>query len=80
MDVRFDRDALISKVEKIAERRKNIFIYNKDIISLLRNYIPHFGNQLFIYFDPPYYKKGQKLYKNFFRKLQVQVGHLHGRT
>lgn len=21
---------------------------------------------LFIYFDPPYYKKGQKLYKNFF--------------
>ena len=66
LDVRFDRDALISKVEKIAERRKNIFVYNKDIISLLRNYIPHFGNQLFIYFDPPYYKKGQKLYKNFF--------------
>lgn len=69
LDVRFDRDALISKVEKIAERRKNIFVYNKDIISLLRNYIPHFGNQLFIYFDPPYYKKGQKLYKNFFTPI-----------
>lgn len=66
IDVRFNRDALISKIERIAKHRKNIIVYNKDIISLLRNYVPRFGDQLFIYFDPPYYKKGQKLYKNFF--------------
>lgn len=66
LDVRFNRDALISKIQLIYEHRKNIYVYNKDIISLLRNYIPRFEGQMFIYFDPPYYNKGQKLYKNFF--------------
>lgn len=66
LDVRFDRDALISKIMAISEKSKNIFVYNKDIISLLKNYVPQFGENAFIYFDPPYYKKGQKLYKNFF--------------
>ena len=66
LDVRFDPDALISKIQAIAEHRNNIFVYNKDVISLLKNYLPQFGDNVFIYFDPPYYKKGQKLYKNFF--------------
>lgn len=66
LDVRFDKEAIIAKIESIAEKRDRITIYNKDIISLLRNYIPHLGDHLFFYFDPPYYNKGQKLYKNFF--------------
>lgn len=75
LDVRFDRTALISKIEKISACRDHIFVYNKDIISLLRNYVPRFGNELFIYFDPPYYKKGQKLYKNFFTPADHQRIH-----
>ena len=66
LDVRFDKEALIAKIGAIAEHRQNITIYNKDIISLLRNYAPGFGDNVFFYFDPPYYNKGQKLYKNFF--------------
>ena len=66
LDVRFDKEALIAKISEIAKLRKNIIVYNKDIISLLRNYVPFFGNNVFFYFDPPYYNKGQKLYKNFF--------------
>lgn len=66
LDVRFDKDAIISKIATIAERKKNIAVYNKDIISLLRNYTTAWGNNVFFYFDPPYYNKGQKLYKNFF--------------
>lgn len=65
IDVRFDRDALISKIKSISTYRNHIIVYNKDIISLLRNYVPRFGQGTFIYFDPPYYNKGQKLYKNF---------------
>lgn len=72
LDVRFDREALISKITTISEHSKNIFIYNKDIISLLRNYVPRFGDNIFIYFDPPYYRKGQKLYKNFFTPTDHQ--------
>ena len=51
---------------EISKYKKSIIVYNKDIISLLKNYIPTFGDNLFLYFDPPYYNKGQKLYKNFF--------------
>jgi len=66
LDVRFNRESLVAKIKDISRHRHNIFVYNKDIISLLRNYIPRFGKDIFIYFDPPYYNKGQKLYKNFF--------------
>lgn len=65
LDVRFKRDALITKIKTISQYRSHINVYNKDIISLLKNYIPRFGDNIFIYFDPPYYNKGQKLYKNF---------------
>lgn len=65
IDVRFNKNTLISKISAIADHRQNITVYNKDIISLLRNYAPRFGNNVFFYFDPPYYNKGQKLYKNF---------------
>ena len=72
IDVRFDKNALISKISAIADHRQNITVYNKDIISLLRNYAPGFGNNVFFYFDPPYYNKGQKLYKNFFNHQDHQ--------
>lgn len=65
LDVRFDKDAIIEKIYLIAQRKKKIDIYNKDIISFLHKYVPRFDGQLFFYFDPPYYNKGQKLYKNF---------------
>ena len=66
LDVRFDKESLIKKIQAIAEHRQNITIYNKNIISLLRNYSHSFGSNVFFYFDPPYYNKGQQLYKNFF--------------
>lgn len=65
LDVRFNKEKLISKINKISDCRENIIVYNKDIISFLRKYAPKFGNDSFFYFDPPYYNKGQKLYKNF---------------
>lgn len=75
LDARFNREALIEKINKIAYKNKNIIIYNKDIISLINNYIPKFGENAFIYFDPPYYNKGQKLYKNYFTPYDHQKIH-----
>lgn len=66
LDIRFDKKTLIGKIAIIAEHKQSITVYNKDIISLLRNYASGFGRNVFFYFDPPYYNKGQKLYKNFF--------------
>ena len=75
LNVRFDKDAIIEKINSIAKEKKKIAIYNKDIISFLRNYAPTFDGDMFFYFDRPYYNKGQKLYKNFFTPQDHQRIH-----
>ena len=66
MDVRFNREDLINRIQNIASRRKDIKLYNKDISSFITNYVPLYEDNAFIYFDPPYYKKGKQLYMNYF--------------
>lgn len=75
LDVRFNKASLIKKIEMLSAQKGNITVYNKDIISLINNYIPRFGTNAFIYFDPPYYNKGQKLYKNFLTPCDHQKIH-----
>ena len=66
MDVRFNREELINRIQNIASRKKDIKLYNKDISSFITNYVPLYEGNAFIYFDPPYYKKGKQLYMNYF--------------
>lgn len=66
MDARFNRQHLIERIEKIAENKEKIVIYNKDIRSFISNYLPKYQNDALVYFDPPYYNKGKQLYLNFF--------------
>lgn len=66
LDARFNRDSLVNRVKRIAEIKDQVVLYNKDINSFLRNYLPRFDKNSFIYFDPPYYKKGNQLYMNYF--------------
>ena len=66
MDVRFKREELVTRIQRIAARKKDIKLYNKDVNSFIKNYVPLYEENALIYFDPPYYKKGQQLYMNFF--------------
>ena len=66
IDARYNKTDLISRIEKIAERKCDIKIYNKEIRSFITNIIPKYQKDGFVYFDPPYYNKGKCLYKNFF--------------
>lgn len=66
MDARFNRENLVERIVRIAERRDSIKVYNKDICSFLERYVPKYENNAFIYFDPPYYDKGKQLYLNYF--------------
>lgn len=66
MDVRLNREELINRIQNIASRKKDIKLYNKDISSFITNYVPLYEDNAFIYFDPPYYKKGKQLYMNYF--------------
>ena len=68
MDARFNREILINKVEEIAARKSKIHLYNKDIEQFIKKYLPRYLDRAFVYFDPPYFNNGQRLYKNFFKK------------
>lgn len=66
MDARFNREALIERIIKIAKRKNHIHLYNKDVNSFIQNYLPRYQHNAFVYFDPPYFGKGKQLYSNFF--------------
>ncbi len=66
INVRFNKEDLINRVKKIASYKKKIHLYNHDIRTFINSYVPKYIDRAFIYFDPPYYKKGKYLYKNFF--------------
>lgn len=66
IDVRFNKERLINRIKKIAQYRKNIKIYNKDIRSFIRIVLVNNQGNSFVYFDPPYYTKGRELYINHF--------------
>ena len=66
IDVRYNKTDLVNRVREIAKHKGKIHLYNKDARSLLENYLGKYTDRAFIYFDPPYYKKGKVLYKNFY--------------
>lgn len=68
IDCRFNKEVLIKKISKIAECKNSVRIYNQDISAFLRRFLPRWKNsgEMFIYFDPPYYEKGRRLYMNYF--------------
>jgi len=65
IDARFKKKELIRKIEKIASYKNKIKLYNYEISTFIKNIIPKYENSV-IYFDPPYFKNGKDLYKNFF--------------
>lgn len=71
LDVRFNKEKLISKILKIAEHKNNIIIQNKDAVDLLKTDVSTLDiKNTLIYLDPPYYKQGKKLYMNSFTHQQ----------
>ena len=65
IDARFNKENLIHRIQEIAKRKRQISLYNRDVRSFVKLFLPKYNN-VFLYLDPPYYKKGQELYKNFF--------------
>lgn len=68
LDARFNKDNLINRILKIAKKKECIHLYNKDVASLIKNYLPKYEKEAFVYFDPPYFKKGKQFYLNFFNE------------
>lgn len=74
LDCRFNKTDLIKRIEKIGNVAKKIHVTNFDTenwLPIIDKLVP--SNSL-IYLDPPYYEKGQGLYRNFYQhKDHVEV-------
>ena len=75
IDARFNKLKLIEKINKIANYKDKIHVYNQDIRDFVRGSLEKYLEKAFIYFDPPYYQKGKCLYKNYFIKKDHQEIH-----
>ena len=67
IDARFNRKNLVNTILNIANVKDRIDLYNWDAKDFITQIIPNYSN-CFIYFDPPYVKKGHFLYKNSFNE------------
>ena len=66
IDARFNKDALIDRIKAVGDLGGRIKVYNRDVSAFITTYLPRYAQGGFVYFDPPYYRKGRVLYKNFF--------------
>jgi DNA adenine methylase len=67
LNCRYNKLDLINKIRQIADVRDRINLFNHDAEYLIRRVLPNYvPNNLFIFFDPPYYKQGKNLYTNFY--------------
>lgn len=66
LDARFNKQNLVMRIEKIALYKDRIQIYNLDAVEFINNIIKDLDRKAFVYLDPPYYKKGQDLYENYY--------------
>lgn len=81
IDVRFNRNELIRRIEEIAYFANRVHLSNLDGIDFLDE-IEFYQKDSFIYLDPPYYQKGAVLYLNAFndsdhKSLASRVKLLH---
>lgn len=66
IDARFNKETLRRRIVALGKRKNSIKIYNKEIRSFIKQIGPQYCGNSLAYFDPPYYVKGKRLYKNFF--------------
>lgn len=66
LDARFMRSALVDRLARIHSWRSHINVYCEDALSLLSRSSEILPARSLIYLDPPYYVKGQGLYRNYY--------------
>ena len=68
IDCRFNKIDLIDRIRVIASRKKDIRLYKKDAVRLIKMIQKESNNSnVIFYFDPPYYLKASSLYLNHYK-------------
>ena len=67
LDCRFNKADLIQRIERIGSVDKHIHVTNFDTEEWLTTLDDNIPVNSLIYLDPPYYEKGQGLYRNYYQ-------------
>jgi DNA adenine methylase len=67
IDARYNKMALIKRIERIARYRERISLTQLDARAFLVRVVRKLPEQSLTYLDPPYFVKGQRLYANYYR-------------
>lgn len=67
LDERFMRDELCSRLDRIGHHASAIQVYEEDAYELLLRCHRFLPIKSLVYLDPPYYVKGEGLYRNFYK-------------
>jgi DNA adenine methylase len=67
IDARYNKPDLIERIERVASFRTRITLYNLDACNLIKKIQNKLPKNSLIYFDPPYYMKGDSLYENHYK-------------
>ena len=65
IDARFNKSSLIENIKSLARLANKVSLANQNAIDFVKPKLKN-KNRALIYLDPPYYKKAQKLYTNFY--------------
>lgn len=74
LDARYYREKIRERIEKVAEYKDRIQLHNLDALTFLDTIIAPLSDEkkVFVYLDPPYYKKGKTLYVNSYTHADHQ--------
>ena len=67
IDARFNKADLIKRIEKVANYKARIELFNSDALDLISTIAKREEKNLIYYLDPPYFVKGQMLYLNHYK-------------
>ena len=69
IDCRFNRRDIIKRIKLLSAYRDRVVVLNKDWTTAVSYAKKHFKSKdLLFYFDPPFYFKADRLYRNYFDK------------
>jgi DNA adenine methylase len=70
LGVRFNREPLVKRIKVLAALKDKIHVSRLDAIDFLKRMLPRGDkrSRVFVYLDPPYVNKGQRLYLNAYEQ------------
>jgi len=66
LDARYNTEDLINRIRRVARHGSQISIYSEDTADFITEILPDLPSSALVYLDPPYYRKGKRLYGNHY--------------